>query len=355
MTNPTSNFGWQMPTPTDLVTDLPADFEVFGQAVDTSMADLKGGTTGQILSKATNADMDFTWITNDVGDITAVNVTAPITGGGTSGAVTIGINAATTSVVGAVQLSDSTSTTSSVLASTPTATKSAYDLANTANTAAGAAQTTANAAIPKSTVTTAGDVIYATGSAAVTRLGIGTANQVLAVNSGATAPEWKTVSSGSLTKVQTSTFSGVTSTTTTFDGVFTSTYKNYMIVMTNLTGSVSSTSLNFQLRNAGSTIGTSGYYGARLSNATVNSITNAAAVEILKLNTSGMAGNINMIVNRSVSPIQGSFNGFDRVGLSSVTGAWMSDPTNADGANGFILSPGSGNISGTVTVYGLEN
>ena len=61
MSNPTSNFGWQMPTSTDLVTDLPADFEVFGQAVDTSLADLKGGTTGQLLSKASNTDMDFTW------------------------------------------------------------------------------------------------------------------------------------------------------------------------------------------------------------------------------------------------------------------------------------------------------
>jgi len=188
MTNPTSNFGWQMPTPTDLVTDLPADFEVFGQAVDTSMADLKGGTTGQILSKATNADMDFTWITNDVGDITAVNVTAPITGGGSSGAVTIGVSAASTSASGVVQLSDSTSTTSSVLASTPTATKSAYDLANTANT-------TATAAIPKSTVTTAGDVIYATGSSSVTRLGIGSTGQVLTVSGG--APAWATPSSGS--------------------------------------------------------------------------------------------------------------------------------------------------------------
>ena len=78
-----------MPTATDLVTDLPADFEVFGQAVDTSLADLKGGTTGQILSKATNADMDFTWITNDVGDITAVTAGTGISGGGTSGAVTI--------------------------------------------------------------------------------------------------------------------------------------------------------------------------------------------------------------------------------------------------------------------------
>jgi hypothetical protein len=89
MTNPTSNFGWQMPTSTDLVTDLPADFEVFGQAVDTSMADLKGGTTGQILSKASNTNMDFTWITNDVGDITEVTAGTGISGGGTSGAVTI--------------------------------------------------------------------------------------------------------------------------------------------------------------------------------------------------------------------------------------------------------------------------
>jgi len=170
-----------MPTPTDLVTDLPADFEVFGQAVDTSLADLKGGTTGQILSKTTNADMDFTWIANDQGDITAVNVTAPITGGGTSGAVTIGVSAASTSAAGVVQLSDSTSTTSSVLASTPTATKSAYDLAN--------------AAIPKSTVTTTGDIIYRNATVP-TRLGIGTAGQVLAVNSGATAPEWKTLAAG---------------------------------------------------------------------------------------------------------------------------------------------------------------
>ena len=54
-----------MPTATDLVTDLPADFEVFGQAVDTALADLKGGTTGQVLSKTSNTDMDFTWIEQD--------------------------------------------------------------------------------------------------------------------------------------------------------------------------------------------------------------------------------------------------------------------------------------------------
>ena len=65
MTNPTTPFSWQMPTASDLVTDLPADFETFGQAVATSMADLLGGTTGQVLSKASNTDMDFTWVAQD--------------------------------------------------------------------------------------------------------------------------------------------------------------------------------------------------------------------------------------------------------------------------------------------------
>jgi hypothetical protein len=47
MTNPTSNYAWQMPTPTDLVTDLPADFEVFGQAVDNSLWSSGYGQAGK--------------------------------------------------------------------------------------------------------------------------------------------------------------------------------------------------------------------------------------------------------------------------------------------------------------------
>jgi hypothetical protein len=63
MANPTTYFGWVMPTSTDLVTDLPADFNVFGQGVDTSMSQLLGGTTGQVLSKTSATNMAFTWIT----------------------------------------------------------------------------------------------------------------------------------------------------------------------------------------------------------------------------------------------------------------------------------------------------
>lgn len=61
MANPTTNFGWVLPTNTDLVKDLPADFEVALQGVDTAFADLNGGTTGQVLKKNSNTNLDFVW------------------------------------------------------------------------------------------------------------------------------------------------------------------------------------------------------------------------------------------------------------------------------------------------------
>lgn len=137
MSTTTTNFGWTIPSDTDLVTDGAAAMRALGNGIDASFPDLKGGTTGQILAKASATDLDFSWITNDIGDITAVNVTSPITGGGTSGAVTIAIQDASTTQKGAVQLSSSTSSTSTTLAATPSAVKTAYDLAVAAVTTTG--------------------------------------------------------------------------------------------------------------------------------------------------------------------------------------------------------------------------
>ena len=61
----TTNFGWETPDDTDLVKDGAAAIRTLGQSIDTSMADLEGGTTGQVLSKASNTDMDFVWIEQD--------------------------------------------------------------------------------------------------------------------------------------------------------------------------------------------------------------------------------------------------------------------------------------------------
>lgn len=61
----TSNFGWTTPADTDLVKDGAAAIRTLGNGVDASFVDLKGGTTGQVLAKASNTDLDFNWIAVD--------------------------------------------------------------------------------------------------------------------------------------------------------------------------------------------------------------------------------------------------------------------------------------------------
>lgn len=65
MATTTPNFGWSVPTSTDLVKDGATAIETLGDAIDASLVDLKGGTTGQVLSKASGTDMDFTWVAQD--------------------------------------------------------------------------------------------------------------------------------------------------------------------------------------------------------------------------------------------------------------------------------------------------
>jgi hypothetical protein len=63
MATTTPNFGWSVPTSSDLVKNGATAIETLGDSIDASLVDLKGGTTGQVLSKASGTDMDFTWAT----------------------------------------------------------------------------------------------------------------------------------------------------------------------------------------------------------------------------------------------------------------------------------------------------
>ena len=67
MATTTPNFGWAVPTSTDLVKDGAVAIETLGDAIDASLLDLKGGTTNQVLAKNSNTDMDFKWVSDATG------------------------------------------------------------------------------------------------------------------------------------------------------------------------------------------------------------------------------------------------------------------------------------------------
>ena len=65
MATTTPNFGWTVPTSTDLVKDGATAIETLGDSIDASFVGLKGGTTGQVLSKTSGTDLAFTWVAQD--------------------------------------------------------------------------------------------------------------------------------------------------------------------------------------------------------------------------------------------------------------------------------------------------
>jgi hypothetical protein len=209
-------------------------------------------------------------------------------------------------------------------------------------------QTQANSAfISKSLTTTTGDIIYASGANTPARLGIGSTGQTLSVSGG--VPAW--VSPG-LTKIMSATFSGVANTGTTFDGVFSSSYNNYVIVFSNLFAS-GNVNLLFQLRKAGPTTQASAYYGTRLSGNTLATTTNGTSFDLFPCSTESSAGQI--LLATDATPTQLSYTMFGRQLNQAIIGGFMNDSVGANAATGFILSPSSGTISGFVAVYGLAD
>ena len=117
-----------------------------------------------VMSAADKTKLDG--LSNNSGTVTSVATSGALTGGPITTSGTLGVRDGTTNQTGVVQLSSSTSSTSTTLAATPSAVKTAYDNAATAQTDAVNAQSTADAAytealarVPKSGGTMTGPLI----------------------------------------------------------------------------------------------------------------------------------------------------------------------------------------------------
>lgn len=283
-----------MPTATDLVTDLPADFEVFGQAVDTSLADLKGGTTGQILSKASNTDMDFVWSTSAPGDITAVTAGVGISGGGTSGDVTV-----TNSMATAIDAK--------------------------------------------------GDLIAGTGADTFAKLIVGANDTVLTADSTtATGLKWATVPSG-MTLLSTTTLTGASVTVSSISG----SYVNLFIVFNKLYPSTNGSRIRFRLN--GSTTSSNYNYqpsGDNFFNFPVSTPSNA---------TNGQLGNANLtIFNYANSTTWKQYYLTQSTTQQADDNNWVGGEkgseswTSINAINSITIFASSGNINGTMLIYGVK-
>lgn len=305
MATTTTNFGWDIPQSTDLVKDGATAIAALGQDIDTAFVDLKGGTTGQILAKASATDLDYSWTDVNPGDITSVTAGTGISGGGTSGAVTV-----TNSMATAIDAK--------------------------------------------------GDLVVGTGADTFSRLAVGTNAYVLTADSAETTGlKWGALTQPGLVKISDNSFT--TASSVSINSNFTSTYRNYKIIL-QITSSSATANLRMRFRASGSDDTNANYNsviaGFRFDGSQYTpGGANATSFFFGDLNSSNtdtyFSADIVAPQLAQRSGVLGCSVGRDATGgFAGTGGGYFANTTQFDGLTWY---PASGTITGKLLVFGYLN
>ena len=199
--------------------------------------------------------------------------------------------------------------------------------------------------------TTTGDIIYASAANTPARLAIGSTDQVLKVSGG--IPAWGAASSG-LTLISRQSVSAASS--VDFNGVFTSTYNSYLVIVEQLIASAV-VGLSCQLKYSTSTVQTSGYYGATVKSVTEITYSATGSMNLADASISNGAGEFTNL-KALFSPMgndsgRGVVSGVCGAGANNKPVTFCGVSTTARVYTGFTMFPSTGTFTGTFSVYGL--
>jgi hypothetical protein len=320
----TTNYGWDTPDDTDLVKDGASAIRTLGSSVDTTTKNLNPQTTtgalayrsatanvntalpigssGQVLTVAAGVP---SWATPTTGDIEGVTAGTGISGGGTSGTVTITNSMATE-------------------------------------------------------ITAKADLIVGTGNAAFDNLAVGANGTVLTADStvSPTGLKWAApaVSASGLTLITRQTVTNAADTGSSFASIFSSTYDTYLVIIESSASSANM--LHMQLKNASGNVTSSNYYGNSAyalysaSSFSFNNTNAAGAYDLLGATSADTRATIwiNGVGNASERATW-SGNGFE--GYNNRIHTFAGEIIISDTFTGLNFKMASGNITLTASIYGL--